>query len=555
MLAAALGAVLLGSRLAAPSAAPAAAPISVAVVWNVAAPAYADPAVRAAEVALTAPAILGAPLRAARAHPGARFAIAIDPDELAGLERAASGATLLDMLVRGHAQASDPRVADLLRALGHQPVVSSELARMPAARRFSALAGAAPLALAGEAAARFSARDLADYAGTSALLWLAASGATAGVASQLASTDVDAHAALVLLSRADASVLALLKSEVAGGSVELVAKPAGDPVLPLLIDSAGKSSLDPYVVEIKASADAGRLVDDAIAAVQRFQPPRRAVGVYSPYGAYDDSTADLLSRHRAAFGLFSDRVLAGAGAGSSAESVASAEAAAFHPYLLQFGKDRALAAMFWTQDDSDALSATPTAWPASAMGDRLIGLANDAASAAAQLSGARLLVISIDADGPWGRRADRQRVVDEIAARLSDSPGIAATTPGSFARAHTIAAVSYGFPAGSSAGSFALWMGSRAQASLWSALVAARSAAGGAASLDRAATREPLLAAEAGRWFESVALPQSTGVVNHALAQYRDLLAQLYRAAGKPVPVPLAPVKLETPAVLATPVP
>ena len=518
-------------------------------------PSYADPSVEAAEVALTAPTILGGPLRAARAHPGAKFAIALDPTELVGLERAASGATMLDLLASGRAQANDPRVGDMLRAMSHQPVVSAELARTSGGKRFAALAGAAPLALAGAEAARFSSRDLADFAGTSALLWLAASGDAAKASPQLSKSDVDARAALAALSRADADVLSLLKSEVAAGGVELVAKPGGDPVLPLLIDSAGKTSLDPYVVEVNASADAGRLVEDAIAAVQRFEPSGRAIGVYSPFGAYDDATADLLSRRRAAFGLFSDRVLSGSGLGSSAESVATAEAAALHPYSLQIGKDRALPAMFWIQDESDSLNATPSAWPVSAMGDRLVGLANDGGAAAAKVPGAHLLVVSVDADGPWGRRADRQRVLDDIAARLSGSPGIVATTPGQFARDHTIAAISYGFAAGSSAGSFALWMGSSAQASLWSALLAARAAAGGDASLDRAATRDPLLAAESGAWFEAVALPESSSAVNRALTKYRGLLAQVYRATGKRVPSPIAPVKLEVPAVLTTPAP
>lgn len=524
-------------------------PLNVAVVWHVASSAYVDSSVQAAEFALTAPALLGAPLRALRAHSGARFAIAIDPDRLAALERAAAGESALADVMNGRFGAEDPRSADMLRLLGRPPPSLARLANTWGGRRFDALAAAV-----GNKAARFSRHDIADFAGTAAWLWIAAASPSARTASALNKAQVHAGTALTELARADAIVLSQLKEEVARGALELVAVPANEPVLPLLVDSAGKSALDPNVVEVRAAADAGALVDEAIAAVKKFAPGH-AVGLYSPFGAYDDATAELLQRRHVGYALFTDRVVRNGGAGASADSIAAADAAAFQAYSLRVSKSGALAALFWDQEDSVALSTTLPAWPARAMADHIRAAASIALANSANIPGAHILVLSIDSDGAWARRADYADAVNGIAATLAAAPNIAAVTPSEFLRAHADAAAAYGFGASSSAGSFALWMGSTAQASLWSALVAARAAAGGDAALDRPAVRDPLLKAEGARWFEAPQLPQTAADTKRKLAEYRLLLAAVYRGAGKAVPGNLAQVKLEEPPVLNAPAP
>jgi len=532
-----------------------AARVNVALVWHVESPAAGDASVRAMDVALSAPATLGSILHALRSHSGARVAVALAPDVLNSLEEAASGDALLGELARGRFNPDDPRFADVLAALSRVPAISSDLTRSPAGRRYAALASAAPLARTGSAATRYSARDLADFAGAAALMWLAAAGGSSEVAALSSRPNIDANGDVAALARADDDTLKLLRSEVKSGAVELIAQPSGEPVLPLLVDSAGKTSLDPNVIEMHASADAGRMIDDAIAAVSRFEGSSRAVGIYSPFGAYDDATADTMALHKAAYGLFTDRVVKGIGAGESAEAVAAAQSAGFHAYTLQTGKDRSLKALFWDQSDSDSLSATPVSWPASAMGDRIAAIARSAGATAASVPGPRVVVLSIDADGAWTRRADRQAVLEHIAARLSDAPGFSAQTPAAYLASAGPGAVAYGFPAACSAGSFELWMGSSAQASLWTALVAARSAAGADSALDQPKTREPLLQAESSIWFESVALPLPSATLDRRLRQYRGLLTQMYRAVGRPAPSPLAPVRTEAPSVLSTPAP
>ena len=536
-----------------PGIASAAPPIDVAIVWHVSSAAIAGVAEQSADAALEAPLIIGSVLRAARAHPGARLTMAIDANDLLGLQQAAAETTILSEAANERLAPSDPRTADLQSLLARRPPCSDRFFRTPGGRRYEALASSVRSALAGKRWPVFSRRDWSDFAGTAALLWLAAAGAPQAYAG-LEKANIDARAALAALARADDVVARSLQTEAAKGTVELVATPAGAPVLPLIVDSGGKSSIDPNIVDVRAPADAGRLVDDAIAMVRRLAPDQRGVGLYSPFGAYDDATADVILQHRAAYALFSDRVVLATGVGASADSVAAADAASFHAYALHVSKaGSVLPALFWAQRQSSALSATLPDWAARSLGDGIVAAARGAASVA---SGARypsVLVLNIEAQGAWAKRTDYATAVDSIVSTLAGTPAIHAVTPTEFLRANPDADAAYGFPSNSSAGSFALWMGSPAQASLWYALVNARRAAGGDAALDHPATRDPLLRAEGARWFEITQLPQNGPSLARALAQFRELLATIYRGAGKNVPRDLARVKSETPPVLSAP--
>ena len=55
---------------------------------------------------------------------------------------------------------------------------------------------------------------------------------------------------------------------------------------------------------------------------------------------------------------------------------------------------------------------------------------------------------------------------------------------------------------------------------------------------------DALLRAESGRWFATLMLPQPRYLTEATLAQFRALIAQIYRASNKPVPTSIAPVKL-----------
>src|SRR5207302_6582206 len=123
-----------------------------------------------------------------------------------------------------------------------------------------------------------------------------------------------------------------IKARVRASSVELIATPDGEPVLPLLVDAGGKSTADRNIVQVGARADAHWLVADAIAKVAAFAPSRTAVGLYSPFGAYDDATGAVIQSARAAFALFSDRIVRGAGGEGTEGGIDSAQAAALRAY-------------------------------------------------------------------------------------------------------------------------------------------------------------------------------------------------------------------------------
>ncbi|HME81962.1 MAG TPA: hypothetical protein VKF82_07780, partial [Candidatus Eremiobacteraceae bacterium] len=149
-------------------------PADVAIVWHMAASTSADASVRAAAISLTAPDSIGAIERALRAHPRTHFSLAIDAGALDGLARAASGDSALQTMAQGHLIGGAR--ADMLRLLAQVPVLDDSLTMLPTARRYRALAAAAPLALAGQRAAAFSASDYVEFAGFGALVRLAAAG-------------------------------------------------------------------------------------------------------------------------------------------------------------------------------------------------------------------------------------------------------------------------------------------------------------------------------------------------------------------------------------------
>lgn len=532
----------LASPTATPSPTPAPTPVprpaAVAVIWHLAPAPYLDKTVRTAYVALAAPDAIAPQLHALHAHPRARFSMALDADALDGLAHAAVGGGVLEEMAAGHLS-GDVRVDDLLRVLSQVPSMSAGLANTPAARRYHALAAAAPLALAGQRAARFSNADLVDFAGFAAIVRLADAGAlsqTSPLLEKSSLTSAEASAALSQLAALDAGILDGLKTAAASGQLELLADPAGEPILPLLIDGGGKSGA--FVVLVEAVADAAYQVDTAMHLVN---PGGGAVGVYSPHGAYDDKTAALLEQHHAAFGLFSDRVLRSSPIGGSKEAVAAADAAAFHAYSLEAAEGKPLMTLFWHQDDGASLSVLSTRLPATAMGARTLEYAKDAGARGGDGS---ILIVRIEADGLWNRRPDRQQVVDELAAALASGATESATIA-QYVREHPPSTQAYGFAPAADEGGLSYWMGTINQVSMWRALATARAAAGGNGALVRETSRRPLLEAEASHWFLVPQLLAPGWEIQHGLDGFRLLIADIYRAAGRPVPQNIAPMRAE----------
>jgi len=533
------------STLSAPTPLP--RPASVAIVWHLAPAPYPDKNVRQAFVAMAAVDALASPLAALRDHPRARFSLAIDTDALENLTAAAAGGGALTAMADGKLVPGDLRSADLMRVLAQVPVLDPRLAATPAARRYEALAAAAPLALAGQRAARFSAADYVDFAGFASLIRVAAAGALAAHSPLLAKTSLttaEATAIVAQLAKLDANLLDLLKRERAGGQLELLADPAREPILPLLTDSGGSSG--PYAVALGAGADAVFAVNQSLR--ESSISPDVPSGVYSPHGAYDDRAAEVIARARAAFALFSDRVLRASPIGGSREAVSGADVAAYQAYGLKT-VSATLPVLFWDEDDSLILSALSPRLPAGAMGGHVRDLAKRAGGRGAP----SILVLRIEADGLWNRRADRARVVGQLAAALS-SGEITSTTIGAFLGSGPIGSISYGFSPGSDAGALTYWMGNQNQRSMWAALADARKAAGGDAALDRVATRAPLLEAEASHWYLAPTLVAPLADVERLIAQFRLVVFDIYRGAGKPIPNLIAPVKLELAAPPQNPV-
>lgn len=504
-------------------------PAAVAIIWHLGPEPYADDAVRVAAIALAAPDALGSQLRSLRAHPRARFSLAIDAGAVDDLNRAAAGDTALQAMAGGHL--GGERLEEMVQLLSEMPALDQRLAATPAARRYRTLA----------TGSRLTTQDHLDLEGFAALIRLAAAGELSADAPQLyksALTVSDVSAALQLLAQADARVVDGLKSASGGGQLELLADPAGEPILPLLIDGGGKSG--PNVVFVGAQADAAYAVDAAMRAVEALAPGT-SPGVYSPHGAYDDKTATVLEQHHAAFALFSDRVLRSSPIGGSRAAVAAADAGAFHAFALRAAAGPALSTLFWSEDDGSALDVLSPRLPASAMGARVLELAR---SAGARGGDGSAVVLRIEAQGLWARRPDRAQVVDDLASALA-SGAVPSVTVNQYLRATPPSSTSYGFSPASDEGSLSYWMGTSNQASMWTALGDARKAAGGDAALSRDATRLPLLEAEASRWYAAPTMIAPAAEINRLIDRFRAVLGALYRGADRPAPAAIAPVKLE----------
>jgi len=510
-------------------------PADVAVVWHMAASTSADASVRAAAIALSAPDSLGAIERALRAHPRAHFSLAVDAGALDGLARAAAGDTALQTMAQGHLVGGAR--ADMMRVLAQVPVLDDSLTMVPSARRYRALAATAPLALAGQRAATFSATDYVEFAGFGALVRLAAAGelpANSPLLQKNTLTDAEAVSAVNELAAADRKTLDDLRELATSGQLELVADPAGEPILPLLIDGGGKSG--PNIVMVNAAADAAALVDQALRGANLLSGA--APGVYSPHGAYDDNAATMLEQHHASFALFSDRVLRASPIGGSREAVMAADAGPFHAYALRAAAGAPLPTLFWSQDDGAALSVLSPRLSAGAMGVRVQELA---ASAGARAGDGAIIVLRIEADGLWDRRPDRARVVDSLAAALSSGRPNSVSL-GQYVRAHPPTLTSYGFEPAADEGALTFWMGTFNQAKMWTALGDARRAAGGDGALQRETTREALFEAEASHWYVTPNLLAPAAEISRLMDQFRVEIGKIYQTSGKAVPPNIAPL-------------
>lgn len=524
-------------------------PVEVALVWRFSPPNYAGAPVQALQTGMAAPELIGSLTRAIRSHPGAGASIAIDADAVSALERAAAGDTALRSVGEG-SPASDPeRIPALLRVLVDRLPGPAAVERTIAARRWGVLAANAGLALAGDRAAAMSARDLADLAGLDVALRLASAGRIAASSPYLSKSSFDARDladVATMLARADRETLDEIRALTASGTLEIVALPAHEPVLPLLVDGGGKTSLDPNAIIAGAAADAAADVESGLRAAASLGGG--APGLYSPFGAYDDATAALVQSRGASYALFSDRTLQGLSGGGSFESLQAAERGAKGAYLLQTSKTEKLPTLFWRDDESRALNALAPFLPATAMSELILGDARRAAEAQSEARSPAILVLTIDLDGAWARRPDRAAAIESVMAALSRGGGISATTPKRFLAAHPALAPAYGYAPASTAGGLDFWTGTPTQRSMWQALADARKAAGGDSILAHPEAREALLNAEAAHWFAAAAAPSSPAEANRVLRQFRTLIAAVYRGAGKPVPAAIAPVVPESPA-------
>ncbi|MBV8223364.1 MAG: hypothetical protein JO293_08385 [Candidatus Eremiobacteraeota bacterium] len=521
-------------------------PADVAVVWHISAAVSADASVRAAAIALSAPDSLGSIVRALRAHPRAHFSLAMDAGALNGLARAAGGDSALQMMAAGRLIGGAR--ADMMRVLAQVPALDPSMSATPAVRRYRALAATAPLALSGRGSA-LSQADSVELAGFGALIRLAAAdelGTNAPLLQKSALTDAEAAAVVNALAAADRKTLDGVREVAASGQLELIADPAGEPILPLLIDGGGKSGAN--IVLVGAGADAAMLVDQALRTVNALAtaaPP----GVYSPHGAYDDQAAAMLEQHRASFALFSDRVLRTSPIGGSSAAVHAADAGPYHAYALHATSGSALPVLFWSEDDSSALSVLSPGLPQGAMGARV----TDLASVAGARGGAgSIVVLRIDAEGLWARRPDRARVIDLLAAALSSSR-LTSVAIGPYLRAHPPSLSSYGFAPAADEGGLTYWMGTFNQAKMWTALGDARKVAGGDNALAREATRTALFESEASHWYVTPNLIAPQSEIDRLMEDFRVLIGRIYQTSGKSPPPNIAPLSPEPGA--ATPKP
>jgi hypothetical protein len=526
---------------------------AVLMLWSAADPQSASPDVQCLDVALRAPFEIGAPARALREHPGARFAIALSPSYASALARA--GVDPLGAALRATGARSDQRTRDILMLLATMPPLASGATVTKGARELAALTGAAQRWLADAGAPRFNIRDIRQAVALNG----AARAANAGSAAARALLANPPPAAAALYKAADDVLRSAVqaaandsRAEAARGALEFVATPDGAPVLPLLVDSGGKTMSDPSVLPLNAAADATVLIDDALAAVTPLDG-RREPGLLASYGAYDDASAQLIAARGARYAVYSDRVLQTSQAGGSVAALRAAQASSYLTYALQIGKTATLPLFFWADGPSRALDALATSLPAQSFAARVMTDAADAGATSFDGS-PRALTLRVQMGGPWAQRPDAAAVVDRVADALARWG--AATTPAAFLQTHRPMTGAYGFAAGSTLGALDAFTALPNQTVMWAALAQARDAAGGDAALKNPAIRAPLLRAESGSWFLIPLQPLSAGQFKENIDIFRALLAALYAGAGKKPPATIAPMRMSTPApTLPSPMP
>lgn len=508
--------------------------------------------VRCLDVALRAPFEIGAPARALRAHADARFAIALAPAYANAFACAASDP--LGAASRATGARSDPRTRDVLTLLASMPPLTTAAAAMPGARELASLTSASQRWLTA-AAGGFNPDDIRRAAALDAAVRSANAGSGAAralLAHPPAMTSALFNAAQDALRGEVVTALGAGRAAAARGSLEFVATPDGAPVLPLLVDSGGKTISDASALPLNAAADAGVFVDEAIAGIQPLDGGRGA-GVLAPFGAYDDASAQLIAARGARYAVFSDRVLQTSQAGGSVAALRAAQASSYMPYALQIGKASALPLLFWADDSSRALDALATSFPPEAFAARVMTDARTAGATSYDGS-SRVITLRVQMGGPWAQRADAAAVVDRLAIALARS---SAATPTSYLAAHHRAMASaYGFAPGCTLGALDAFTASPNQAAMWTALAQARVSAGGDDALKKATIREPLLRAESGSWYLVPQLPLGSDQIKSEIDAFRFQLSAVYAAAGKPVPARIAPMRTSTPApAVATPTP
>ncbi|MBV8667806.1 MAG: hypothetical protein JOZ28_01205 [Candidatus Eremiobacteraeota bacterium] len=528
--------------------------VSVLAVWRIPAPLAPDSGVQSVEAGIIAVNFLGPELLALARHPGAKATVAVDPVFVNALEHEAAGQSALGTLASGQIGANDLRAAQLLDVLSSDVVPDADIASTPVGKRYLADASAARLSLMGDTAARFSQVDDIDFAAGAVLVSLASNGGATKYATLLhknALTGQDLTTLSSAFAHACAEVLSMARKAAANGELEIAALPANEPIMPLIINAAGRRTTSPFTVDVAGSADVAAAIDEGLRMARSLAPEQGAAGLLSPSGAYNDETAVILQARHAAYGIFSERVVK-ANAGASAEAVSDVHAAAFRAYLLETSKADKLPVLFCSDATSNALDSQPPSAPATAMADRLQAAVSLALSAAPAQEPA-VMVLCLNGTGAVLRRADRALVLDDLSATMSAGRSIRAATPKAFMNEHRPTSETYGYAPGSDVGGFDLWMGSANQASLWNALNDARKAAGGDSAVANPAVRDALLRAESGVWYLALAIPQPRYLLDRYLADFRALIAEIYRGAGKTVPSNVAPVQLETPQPVGVP--
>lgn len=516
---------------------------TIIMLWATADPQSALADVQCLDVSLRAPFEIGAPARALRAHPGARFAVALSPSYARAI--ACAGDDPLGAASHATGTHSDERTRDVLRLLATMPPLASTVAAMPGARELATLTATAQHWLASPAQGGIS----TDVVRRATALNAIARSANAG--SDTARSLLERPPATAALLRAADGVIrgaldaaaGAARDAVSRGALEFVATPDGDPILPLLVDSGGKTLADASVLPLNAAADATALIDDAIAGVAPLDGSRTP-GILAPFGAYDDASAQLTAARGARFAIYSDRVLQTSQAGGSVAALHAAQASTYLTYGLATGKTTTLPLLFWGDDASRALDALATSLPPQAFAALM---ASDAVAAGATSSDGspRVLTLRVQMGAQWSQRPDAETVVERVAIALARWGATA--TPSGYIATHRKLTSVYGFAAGSTLGSLDAFTARPNQTAMWAALAQARDAAGGDAALKTAAIRQPLLRAESGEWFLAPVLPLAQEQVTSLVDEFRAELRAVYAAANKPAPAVIAPMRMSTP--------